>query len=625
MTTCHNRTLPRLPPALLLLLTLALASACGDATSVGTIDYVVVHDDPGASTSRSGGYTEAWIGPWIASVGDVDGNGITDLVAQGVSTNSGLGGTTGYELVYLGDGGQILATTPLEILVDEYRILREWDGNVLTAIGDLNGDGIKEIAIHGERFGGTSFHEGLIVYFLNASGEITSTGFVDFGLIDGFDAYSERIIVRNAAPAGDINGDGVPDLAVTTAPLISENKAGSRVWVAFMASDGHVTEWHAINARVPNRLLPDVATAGTPLGITGVGDVDGDGVPDLAIGDSSMIPCFLATPHQWSPRSGDVTIVLMNRDGSVKCVRRLFPGLQEDRPAGLFGTRIGNNLRDLGDLDGDGIHELLVHAYLGYEEYARQGFWIVYLGVGGSAKHTERVDADAFGGEEVFSSWGPDIGSAALGDISGNGEVWFGIVNSISRFADTPEGALRGRLWLAKLADRRGQFPPASNTDALGECSVPEPDEYELSPPRGAADVSFSVASAHPLTALQFAFSYRPDLGTFNESDGSIECIEMQSTSVIDVSFGVNGRPADIDGSTCKRFQYAADKPERFVVDVGFNTPTGGTFQPATCRFLVRGESVDADAFILDYVEAYHDQIPIPHVVVSISDVVDVP
>ncbi len=625
MTTHHIRTLPRLPSALVLLFGLALSSACGDATSVGAVDYVVAYDDPSDPDLRSIGSGESWIGRWLAPAGDVDGNGTVDLVAQG-TTQLGLGGATSYSLLYLGPGGQILATTPLEILAYGPGLPWVWDGSILTEVGDLNGDGINEIAVHGRSAGGASHFEGLIVYFLNTSGEIASTGFVDFGLIDGFTAPSHNMI-RSAAPAGDINGDGVPDLAVTTAPLIPEDLAGSRAWVAFMTSEGHVAEWHAINARIPNRLLLDVATAGVPQGITGIGDVDGDGVPDLAVGDSSLVPCTHVNPEAWWGRTGDIAVVLMNSDGSVKCVRRLFPMLQEDRPAGLFDTRIGDNLRDLGDLDGDGIHELLVQAYLGRDEYLKQGFWIVYLGLGGRAKRTERVNPDLFGGEAALSSWTQYIGSAALGDISGNGEAWFAVVNETSRYADAPEGALSGRLWLAKLADRSGQLPPMPSTDDLGECVEPEPDEYQLAPLSGAVNVSFAVTTGYTLTTLRFAFSYALRLGTFSRSDGLVECTAQQTEDGGYALFGVLGRQRDVDGSTCERFQYEPGKPEQFVVDFLFETPTARPFLPLTCKFLVRGESadIDADAFTLDYVEAHHNDTPIPGVVVSISDVAGVP
>ena len=80
---------------------------------------------------------------------------------------------------------------------------------------------------------------------------------------------------------GDIDGDGVPDLAAGA----HGNWGSSRgaVHVMLMNADGTVKSTSEINDTTPNGpVLADHDHFGSS--VTLLGDLDGDGVPDLAVG-----------------------------------------------------------------------------------------------------------------------------------------------------------------------------------------------------------------------------------------------------------------------------------------------------------------------------------------------------
>ncbi|MCH8824424.1 MAG: FG-GAP repeat protein, partial [Planctomycetes bacterium] len=152
-------------------------------------------------------------------------------------------------------------------------------GRSLVMLGDLNGDGVGDVAVGADGDDDGGWQRGAVwVLFLNPDGTVNDhqkisdtqggfTGTLGNGYYFG----------RSVASLGDLDGDGVGDLAVG---------GGWAVWVLFLNTDGTVKSHQKISNTQGGFLgtLHDDDNFG--MGVASLGDLDGDGVGDMAVGAS---------------------------------------------------------------------------------------------------------------------------------------------------------------------------------------------------------------------------------------------------------------------------------------------------------------------------------------------------
>ena len=193
----------------------------------------------------------------------------------------------------------------------------------------------------------------------------TQGGFT--GTLDDGDEFG-----TSAASLGDLDGDGVGDLAVGAALDHDGGRERGAVWVLFLNRDGTVSSHQKISDTEGSftGILDDVDLFGWSA--ASLGDLDGDGVGDLAVG---------------APFDGDggtlrgaVWILFLNTDGTVKSHQKIsatqggFTGILDD------GDQFGVSAASLGDLDGDGVGDLAVGAYRDDDGGPNRGaVWVLFL------------------------------------------------------------------------------------------------------------------------------------------------------------------------------------------------------------------------------------------------------
>ena len=111
-----------------------------------------------------------------------------------------------------------------------------------------------------------------------------------------------------------MDGDGVEDIAVgATHDDDGAGNAGA-VYILFMQSDGTVKSSQKISATQGNGPTLDVYDY-YGWSVAGLGDVDDDGVPDLAVG--------AMYDDDGSVNAGAVYIHLLHADGTVKATYKI--------------------------------------------------------------------------------------------------------------------------------------------------------------------------------------------------------------------------------------------------------------------------------------------------------------
>jgi len=334
------------------------------------------------------------ISPWSVAIGDLDGDGKPDLAVanQGSATVSVFRNTA-----VLGS----ITTASFAVKVDFVTEV----GPTFVAIGDLDGDGKPDLAVSNYNTANTVS----VLRNTSVSGSITTGSFaakVDFAT--GTNPIGVAI--------GDLDGDGKPDLAVV-------NYTSATVSIfRNTAATGSITTG-SFAAKV------DFATGTNPIGVA-IGDLDGDGKADMAVVNSNL----------------NTVSVFRNTSASGSISPGSFAAKVD------FTTGSNPYSVAIGDLDGDGKPDLAV-----------SNTTSATVSVFRNTSTTGTISAGSFAAKVDFAT-GVNPNSVAIGDLDGDGKPDLAVANSSSNTVSV----LGNGLMLTVTA-----FSPASGyTGAAGSTTV---------------------------------------------------------------------------------------------------------------------------------------------------------
>jgi hypothetical protein len=286
----------------------------------------------------------------------------------------------------------------------------DYFGTSVAALGDLDGDGISDIAVGANRDHTGGMNRGAAyVLFLNSDGTVKSNVEIASGLNGGPILTDGEIFGGAVAAVGDLDGDGITELAVgATGPTAGSFYRGA-VYLLFLNTNGTVKS----SVKIANGLNggPTGDSDAFGSGIASIGDLDGDGVPDLAVG------AFLSDAAGPTD-AGAIYVLLLNRSGTVKSSVRILPSdFGEPRAANL--GYFGISITSLGDLDNDGVTDLAVGADGTTLSQPAGAAYVLRLNANGtlkSATNLTTVGTLNLANRDYFGS-----SVASLGDLDGDG------------------------------------------------------------------------------------------------------------------------------------------------------------------------------------------------------------
>ena len=295
--------------------------------------------------------------------------------------------------------------------------VEDWFGYTVTAIGDLNGDGINDLAIGTIQDDDGGINRGAVyILFLNEEGtvdsfqKISDTAGNFNGELNDWDIFGTSISFL-----GDINNDGLVEIAVGAE---YDSEAGYRygaIYILSLNPDGTVFSHQKINQIHGN--FQGELDVWDVFGsdIENIGDLDGDGNIDIAVG--------ARRDGDGGEERGAVWILFLNSDFTVKSHQKISSTEGNLNIELDFQDYFGGSIANIGDLNNDGVIDLAVGAYRDNDGGLNRGaVYILFMNNDGTVLSTQKISDtegffDADFNDDMFFGRSIDLAN----DINGDG------------------------------------------------------------------------------------------------------------------------------------------------------------------------------------------------------------
>jgi len=360
-------------------------------------------------------------GTSVGSAGDINGDGFADI-AIGAPLASPNGLSSGATYVIFGKAGAFDPLFDLSKLdgTNGFKVAGKIKYNFLgtgvSTAGDVNGDGFDDLAIaaYGATPNGLGSGAAYVIYG-KASGFASLLSVADLDGNNGVAFEGDRLEDLGSSISGgdDINGDGMADLLIGASGI-------DATYVVFGQTGGFQPGLKLSTLDGTNGFKIQAGNQeGAGRHVRGAGDVNGDGVDDLLMGNPFASANGLG--------SGAAYLVFGNRAGFT-------PVVDVSSLDGTNGFKIqgessydgsGNAVSSVGDTNGDGFGDIVIGAdHADADGYNFGAAYIVFGKPGGFAPILNLSNLNGSNGFKIVAEAEKDYAGRAVsgaGDVNGDG------------------------------------------------------------------------------------------------------------------------------------------------------------------------------------------------------------
>jgi hypothetical protein len=316
-------------------------------------------------------------------------------------------------------------------------------GVSVTTIGDLNNDGVVDLAVGapGDDDGGD--RKGAVwILFLDSTGKVK-----DHQKISDIEGNFEGTIYETESfgwsitNIGDLNNDGVVDLAVGTNYGGGGRTPGiDPVWILFLDSTGKVKDHQKISDIEGNfeGTIYEHDNFGYSLSpVIGIKN----NMEFLLVGANSV--------SDGGKEKGAVWILFLDSTGKVKDHQKIsdiegnFEGNLDD------GDNFGSSVNEINDLNNDGVVDIVIGAFLDDDGAKNSGaVWIIFMKDDNTVNHFQKIsniEGNFEGNLDESDYFGQSI--SIINDVNGDG-IQDLVVGS---HTDDDGGDRKGAVWILFL------------------------------------------------------------------------------------------------------------------------------------------------------------------------------
>lgn len=384
----------------------------------------------------------------VSSAGDINDDGIDDLLI-GAYGNDGGGNSAGAAYIVFGANNLLPPNGIIRLdsvasgsggfkIVGEHNI--DLAGFSVSGAGDVNDDGISDIIIgaYGQDAGGASAGAAYVVYgqanMAPVDGELLlsdiANGSGGFKLVgEAANDYAGQIVTD----LGDINDDGFDDVALGAYAHDAGKGNNGASYVIYGADggpnprDGTIDLGLVAGGTFGFKIIGEAANDNSGYAISGAGDLNGDSISDVVIGglgddtggQNAGAAYIVFGASDIAPVGGTLDLSSVGTTtAGVKIIGK------------NAGDLTGNAVSAAGDVNGDGIGDLIIGAEDSAAGGALSGAAYVVFGATGLEPENGIIDLDEIaGGNGGFKIIGEAAGDqagisvASAGDVNGDGHA----------------------------------------------------------------------------------------------------------------------------------------------------------------------------------------------------------